>query len=50
MIKTWVLLKDGTVRHTKQVETKPTIASTKGEYFETVNSDPLITIEDRPTE
>jgi hypothetical protein len=40
MIKTWVLIKDGEVRHSKQAETKPTIASTKGEYFETVNSDP----------
>jgi len=39
-MKTWALIKDGTVRHTKQAETKPTIASTKGEYFETVNSDP----------
>jgi hypothetical protein len=40
MIKTWVLLKDGEERHSKQAETQPTIASTKGEYFETVNSDP----------
>jgi hypothetical protein len=36
MIKTWVLLKDGDVRHTKQAETKPTIAASKGTYYEQV--------------
>jgi hypothetical protein len=41
-MKTWALIKDGQVRHTKQAETKPTIAATKGEYFETVNSDPPV--------
>ncbi len=39
-MKTWILLKDGEVRATMQALTKPPIAASKGEYFETVNSDP----------
>ncbi len=39
-MKTWVLIKDGNVRTSFEAETKPNIAATKGEYFETVNSDP----------
>ncbi len=41
-MKTWVLIKDGNVRPeaTRQTETKPTIAATKGEFFEVVNSEP----------
>ncbi len=42
MVKTWALIKDGNVRPeaTRQAETKPNIAATKGEFFEVVNSDP----------
>jgi hypothetical protein len=39
-MKTWVLLKDGNVRASFEAETKPNMASTKGEIFEKVNSDP----------
>lgn len=39
-MKTWALIKDGNVRAIFEAETKPTIASTKGEFFEVVNSDP----------
>ncbi len=39
-MKTWVLIKDGNVRATFEAETKPKMASTKGDIFETVNSEP----------
>ncbi len=39
-MKIWALIKDGEVRATFEAETKPNMASTKGEFFEVVNSDP----------